>query len=72
MKKEKTKKDIEEQLRQAIIDSDLSRYRISQLTGVADSALCYFVNGQRTLTLTSAARVAEVLGLELKPARKEK
>lgn len=71
MKTEKLNKDIEEQLRQATIHSELSRYRISLLSGVADSALCYFVKRQRTLTLTSAARVAEVLGLELKPTRKE-
>ncbi|MGH2271270.1 hypothetical protein ACQ9LF_05670 [Anaerohalosphaeraceae bacterium U12dextr] len=71
MKQDRVNKDIEGQLRLAILESPMSRYRISQLSGVADSALCYFVNGQRTLNLTSAARVAEVLGLELKPVGKE-
>ena len=62
--------DIEERLRQAILNSSMSRYRISQLSGVADSQLCFFVNGKRTLTLTSAAKVAQVLGLDLRPIKK--
>jgi len=68
----KAEPNIEERLRQAILDSDMSRYRISQLSGVADSQLCFFVNGKRTMTLTSAAKVAKVLGLDLKPVRKGK
>ena len=64
--------NVEERLRQAILDSDMSRYRISQLSGVADSQLCFFVNGKRTLTLMSAAKVAKILGLDLKPVRKGK
>jgi len=59
-------KDIEKKLREAIIRSKMSRYRISQLSGVAEAQLSLFVNGKRTLTLTSAAKVAEVLGLDLK------
>ena len=66
----KLKPNIEERLRQAILDSDMSRYRISRLSGVADSQLCFFVNGKRTLTLTSAAKVAKVLGLDLTQAKK--
>jgi len=57
--------DIENQLKQAIIESGLSRYEISKLSGVAASQLCYFVNGHRTLRLDSAAKVAQVLNLEL-------
>jgi plasmid maintenance system antidote protein VapI len=64
-------KDIEQKLRKAIVRSKMSRYRISQLSGVGEAQLSLFVNGKRTLTLTSAAKVAKVLGLELKP-KKEK
>ena len=32
--------------------------------------LVYFVNGKRTLTLTSAAKVAQALGLDLRPIKK--
>ena len=63
--------DIEEQLRKAILDSDMSRYRLSQLTGVANSVLSNFVNGHRSLTLTTAAKIAKVLELSLKPDKKK-
>ncbi len=62
----KKTKDIEEQLRQAIIKSGMSRYRLSKLTGVANAVLSYFVNGHRSLTMTTAAKLAKALDLELK------
>jgi plasmid maintenance system antidote protein VapI len=62
--------NIEEKLRKAILSSEMSRYRISQLSGVGEAQLSLFVNRKRTLTLTSAAKVAKVLGLDLKPIRK--
>jgi len=64
-------KDIEQKLREAIIKSKMSRYKISQLSGVGEAQLSLFVNGKRTLTLTSAAKVAKALGLELKPKKKK-
>lgn len=64
-------KDIEQKLREAIIKSKMSRYKISQLSGVGEAQLSLFVNGKRTLTLTSAGKVAEVLGLDLKPKKKK-
>ena len=63
--------DIEEQLRQAILDSELSRYRICKEAGLSESQLSYFVNKQRSLTLPAAAKVAEVLKLELKSKKKK-
>ena len=59
-------KDIEQKLRDAIVNSKMSRYKISKLSGIGQAPLSLFVNGKRTLTLTSAAKVAEVLGLDLK------
>ena len=63
-------KDIEEQLRQAILQSDLSRYRLSKLTGVDHAVLSNFVNQKRSLTMTTAAKLAKALGLELRPKKK--
>ncbi len=63
--------DIEEELRQAILRGDLSCYRLSQLTGISKSVLSYFVNGHRSLTLTTAAKLAKELGLSLKPDKKK-
>jgi len=70
MKAEKA--NIEEQLRSAITASDMSRYEIAGRTGVAESQLSYFVNRKRTLTLSCAAKVADVLGLELLPKKRKR
>jgi len=61
------KNSIEEQLLKAILSSEMSRYQISRLSGVTEAQLSLFVNRKRTLSLNSAAKVAEALGLELKP-----
>jgi plasmid maintenance system antidote protein VapI len=52
------------------MSSKMSCYQISKLAGVTESQLSLFVNRKRTLTLSSAAKVAEVLGLELTPRKK--
>ena len=57
--------DIEMQLREAILGSGISRYGIAKRAGVTESQLSLFVSGQRSLTLTSAAKIAHVLDLEL-------
>jgi plasmid maintenance system antidote protein VapI len=69
-KKWNNEQDIETQLRQAIINSELSRYRLSQMTGVPESVLCTFVNGKRSITMTTAAKLAKALELELRSKRK--
>lgn len=60
------KLDIEEQLRQSILKSEMSRYRLAQITGVAEAVLSNFVNRKRSLTLTTAVKLAKVLRLELR------
>ena len=62
--------DIEQQLRQAIMDSDMSCYEIAKRSKVTKAQLSLFVNGKRSMTLTSAKKIAAVLGLELRPARR--
>jgi plasmid maintenance system antidote protein VapI len=59
-------KDIEIQLREAILGSGMSCYEIAKRAGVTNSQLSLFINNQRSLTLTSAAKIARVLGLELR------
>ena len=66
----KRPKDFEEQFRQAILTCGMSRYKLSQLTGVAEAVLSNFVNGHRSLTLTTAAKLAKALNLELKSRKK--
>ena len=69
--------NIEDQLRAAIRNSDVTRYRLAKLSGVSEGQLSRFVMDKgdprhRTLTLPSAARIAEVLGLELRPMKRQK
>jgi len=68
----KAKTDIETQLRKAIIESPVSRYKIAKESGVGEAPLSLFVNRKRTLTLTSAAKVADVLGFELVPKKSKR
>ena len=68
----KTIRNIETQLRQAIIKSGMSRYRLSKLTGVDDAVLCNFVNRKRSITMTTAAKLAKALELELRSKRKDR
>ena len=63
-------KDIEQKLRDAIINSKMSRYKISQESGVSEAQLSLFVNSKRTLTLPAAAKLAKVLDLELRSRKK--
>ena len=64
-------KGIEYQLREAIKKSGMSRNQLSIKSGVDPAQLCYFVQGKRSLTLRSAEKVAEALGLELKPKKRK-
>ena len=63
MKKKQT--NLEDTLRAAIERSGLSVYRIAKDAGVSQPALCLFVNGKRGLTLATASKVMDVLGLEI-------
>jgi len=65
------KPDIEAQLRQAVLDAGISRYQLADLSGVTEGQLSRFVRRERTLTLPAAAKVAVVLGLELRPAKQQ-
>lgn len=65
-----------DQLRQAIDDSGLSRYRIAKETGVSESALAQFYNGHRGLSMEALNALGEFLQLTitlgLKPDQKGK
>jgi hypothetical protein len=54
-----------DQTRQAVLDSDDTRYRICQQTGIDQSALSRFVHGERGLSEDAMNRLAEYLHLEI-------
>jgi plasmid maintenance system antidote protein VapI len=64
MKKNNT--DIETQLKQYIEHSGMTCYRLAEASGVNKAQLSYFMNGKRSLSLPSAAKLAKALGLELR------
>jgi predicted transcriptional regulator len=61
-----------ERLRQAIRDSGMTRYAISVQTGIAQSTLCKFLQGERGMSLESVDQLMECLGLEIKHIKKRK
>ena len=62
--------NLEDQLRMAIADSGYSANELARASGVAQPVLTRFINGSRGMTLSTASRVARVLGLELVAKRK--
>jgi len=65
-----------DQIRRAIDDSGLTRYRIAQETGIDESTLAKFYNGHRGLSMDALNRLGELLNLRIvmdyKPKQKGK
>jgi hypothetical protein len=61
---------IDDQLRDAVRKSGQTRYRLWQLSGVRQEQIARFLNGQG-IGIVYAAKLAAVLGLELKPKGKK-
>jgi hypothetical protein len=66
------KMSISEQLRQAMFDSGLSYYRLARDTDMDHASLVRFGNKERGLILGSVDRLADYLGLELRPIKEAK
>jgi transcriptional regulator with XRE-family HTH domain len=54
-----------DQLRQAIDDSGLTRYQIAKATGIDESALAKFYNGQRGLSMDALNALGKFLQLKI-------
>jgi transcriptional regulator with XRE-family HTH domain len=63
-------KKLTDQLRQAIDDSGLTRYRIARATGIDESALAKFYNGHRGLSMEALNSLGEFLQLKITLGRK--
>lgn len=59
-----------DQLRRAIDDSGLTRYRIAKETGISESALAQFYNGHRGLSMEALNALGEFLELRITLGRK--
>jgi hypothetical protein len=60
-------KPITDQLREAIWESGKSSYRLGLETGVCQRVIDRFVSRKQDIRLETAAKIAESLGLELRP-----
>ena len=58
------------QIRRAIKDSGLTRYRISQETDIDEGTLCKFFNGQCGLSMKALDRLGDYLDLNITTRRK--
>lgn len=56
---------ISDQLRHAIEDSGLSRYRIAKESGLSQSLLSRFMSGDRGLSLEAIDKLGTLLGFRL-------
>jgi transcriptional regulator with XRE-family HTH domain len=59
-----------DQLRQAIDDCGLTRYRIAKETGISESALAQFYNGHRGLSMEALNALGKCLQLTIHLGRK--
>jgi transcriptional regulator with XRE-family HTH domain len=62
--------DLAEQLRELIADSGLSNYALGGQAGVSESVIWRFRQGERDITLATAARIAAILGAKLVGSRR--
>lgn len=63
---------ISDQLRDAISNSGLSRYRIAKETGLSESLLSRFMSSQRGLSLDAIDKLGLHLGFSLRTTRPSK
>ena len=58
-------RDISDTFKAAIKASGKTHYRIAKVAGIKPAIIDRFMSGERDLRLATAAKIAEVLGLEL-------
>lgn len=61
----KQRETLSQQLRRAILEAPITRYRMAKELGIHASTLSRFVNGERGLPLELIDRLGELLGLRL-------
>lgn len=59
-----------EEVRQAILNCGETEYRVAKESGVAQPILNRFLHGERGISLETAAKVCQYLGLHLAPIRR--
>ena len=63
---------LSDQIRQAVDDSGLTRYRIAKETGISNATLCRFASGERGLPTKTLDRLADFLDLNIAVGKRRK
>jgi hypothetical protein len=72
MKKKPVKDELTDTLRRAALASGRTAYALARDTGTPYAAMWVFLKGKGGLQLTTAGRLARVLGLRLVSAKRKK
>ena len=72
MPKKKQRLSLSDELRQAVEQSEVSRYSIWQQTGIDQGTLSKFMAGDRGLSIESIDKLADLLGLHICTADAER
>jgi hypothetical protein len=59
----KGKSKFSDEIRKAIAEGEITRYRLWKLTGIAEATLSRFMTGKGGLSTEGLDKIAEVLGL---------
>ena len=62
--------NIVDELREAILNSGQTEYRVAKESGVAQPIVNRFLRGERGISLKTAAKLCKYLGLHLAPVRR--
>lgn len=62
-------RSITDVLKQAIVKSGQTHYRLAQQGGIRPQVIDYFMRGERSLKLETADKLASVLGLQMTELR---
>jgi transcriptional regulator with XRE-family HTH domain len=65
----RARKQLSDQIRDAVDDSGLSRYRICREIGLSESAMSRFMSGESGLSLANIDLIAELLDLNITVGR---
>lgn len=61
----KKQKQFSDEIRAAVENCGMSRYRIAKITGIDAAVLCRFVQGQVGLSMDTLDKLAECIGLHI-------
>lgn len=69
----KRRASLSDQIRQAVDESGMSRYRICKELGLAEATMSRFMSGQGGLSMATLDALADLLGLEItaRPKRRK-